>query len=124
MQPRTPEEMQDHAYPRLTAGQADCVGRYGARETLSKGQVLYAIGDRGFDFYLVLDGHIDLYDESADDPLRYRHIVTYGRNQFTGELTLLNGQRSLVRTVARGGTRVVRLTPAQLRSLLAEEPEI
>ncbi|MFD3492625.1 FAD-dependent oxidoreductase [Streptomyces sp. NPDC058690] len=91
---------------------------------MSEGQVLYAHGDRGFDFYLVLDGQIDLYDECPGDPRRHRHIVTYSRHQYTGELALLNGQTSLVRTVARGGTRVVRLTPAQLRSLLAEEPEI
>ncbi|MFK0288073.1 FAD-dependent oxidoreductase [Streptomyces sp. NPDC090499] len=122
--PQSPGEGEDHAYPRLSPAQADRMGGYGSRATLSEGQVLYANGDRGFDCYLILDGHIDLYDESHDDPMRYRRIVTYGRHQFTGELTLLNGQKSLVRAVARGGTRVVRLTPVQLRILLAEEPEI
>lgn len=124
MPPAVADEPPAQANPTLSAADVACVSGYGTRDTLLAGQVLYERGDRGFDLFLLLDGHIDVYDESAAGPAKGRHIVSYGPHQFTGELTLLNGHKSLARPVARERTRVVRLGPARLRSMLAQEPDI
>ncbi|AWW35861.1 FAD-dependent oxidoreductase [Streptomyces cadmiisoli] len=114
----------DSIFPKLPEDQVDSVRSYGKVERLEPGQILYSRGTTDFDFYLVLDGTIDIYqDGSPGDSPQDRIITVYTGGQFTGELSLLNRQKSLVEAVAREECTVIRLRPSQLRRLIANEPK-
>lgn len=113
----------ENVFPRLSEDQVQSVRSYGRVARLEPGQVLYSRGTTDFDFFLVLDGAIDAYqDGDPGDSLRKRTVAVFTSGQFTGELSLLNRQKSLVQTVARDRCTVIRLRPAQLRRLIANEP--
>lgn len=113
------------AFPKLVDAHIACVRAYGQEERLEPGQILYDRGSQDFDFYLVLDGTIDVYHQGRPgESLEQRIITVYSAREFTGELSLLNRQKSLVQAVAREASTVIRLRPPQLRRLIANEPNI
>jgi thioredoxin reductase (NADPH) len=69
----------------------------------------------------VLEGEIEvLAPHGATEAI----ITVHGRHEFTGEVTLLTGRRALVRGLARTQTRVLRLEPAQFRSIVQTDAEL
>ena len=112
----------DEAFPQLTAAQIDRATAFGRIESPAVGTVLFARGDIDVDFFLVLDGALEIYQDGADgrpDPFR-----VHGPGQFSGEMALFNRQKVLVggRMVVDG--RVARLTLPQLRRMMVAEPDI
>src|SRR5690606_18981553 len=78
-------------------------------------------GDRGVDFFLLVEGAIEIYEPTASGTAV---VATLTERQFTGELDLFNGRENLVGgRMARLG-QVVRIRRAQFRKLLAAEPDI
>ncbi|MFJ3639672.1 FAD-dependent oxidoreductase [Streptomyces sp. NPDC090108] len=111
-------------YPVLPEAQVERVREYGTVEELRAGQVLYTCGDTDFGFYLVTEGAVELYRDKSGRRSEKGVITVYRERQFTGELSLVNRQQSLVHAqVSRDGS-AIRLTPAQLRQLIANEPDI
>ncbi|MFD6027531.1 FAD-dependent oxidoreductase [Streptomyces griseoluteus] len=115
----------EDAFPMLSEDQVSRIREYGSADTLERGQILYSRGATGFDFFLILDGVIHIYQEgNPGDSVEDRTITVLTAAQFTGELSLLHRQKSLVQAVAREDCAVIRLRPAQLRTLMANEPDI
>lgn len=112
--------------PELSDEHAECLQRYGAQDQLAPGQVLYSRGDENFDFYFLREGTVNVYHQGSPGESEEQRIVTvYGsKRQFTGELSLLNRQKSLVDAVAVTHCTVIRLRQPQLRRMIANEPEI
>ncbi|GGT38563.1 FAD-dependent oxidoreductase [Streptomyces chromofuscus] len=112
-------------FPHLGDAHVDCLRRYGVPDQLEAGQLLYPRGAQDFDFYLILDGTVNVYQQGSPGESEKERIVTvYHGGQFTGELSLLNRQKSLVEAVAVESSHVIRLRPAQLRRMIANEPDI
>jgi thioredoxin reductase (NADPH) len=110
------------AFPQLTQAQVDRARTFGTVQSLAAGTTLFARGDRDVDFFLVLDGAIEIYQDGPDgqpDLLR-----VHGPRQFTGELALFNSQKVLVGARAAADSLVVRLTLPQLRRLMVAEVDI
>jgi thioredoxin reductase (NADPH) len=118
--------MNDGAAPRgpvLDDEQLRRLARYGVAEHVEAGRELYATGDDGYDFFLLLTAAVDIVrDATAIEPER---LIYRGRpGDFLGELNLLTGQRVyLTARVVSAGT-VVRLDAAMLRLVLAEQDDI
>lgn len=109
-------------FPRLGPEMISRVGAYGAEEALPSGVTLYQRGDRSADFFLVLDGEVETFDEG---PSRERRVFARHRaGQFTGETTFLNGRTSLVTSQTCTDARVLRVPRPEFRRLLAAEPDI
>jgi CRP-like cAMP-binding protein len=89
----------DQTFPRLPAETVDRVLRYGHPETFDGGAYLYQFGERGFDFFLVLDGTVDALDNDG----KGGNIVlaTYGAKQFSSELNLFSDRAALLSARAR-----------------------
>jgi thioredoxin reductase (NADPH) len=83
--------------------------------------VLFERGDATVDFFIVLDGFIEIYEHTADGP---RVFTTHAQNQFTGELDLFNNRKILVGGRLGADGRVIRMNRPQFRRLLAAEPEM
>jgi thioredoxin reductase (NADPH) len=105
-------------FPVLTADQIDRIRPFGEVQQLPAGTVLFERGERSVDFFVVLRGHIDIYEHTAEG---LRIITVHGENQFTGELDLFNDREILVGGRMGGDGEVLRLRRSQFRQLLAAE---
>ncbi len=86
------------AFPQLSDGQiAMLLGRGDDRRTTTVGDVLYRVGDRPYDFVVVLEGKVAIVEgyQSPDE----RVVGVHGRRRFLGEISLLTGQAAFVTAV-------------------------
>lgn len=88
---------------------------------MKAGSVLFERGERGVDFFVVLDGHIEIYEYSLNQP---KVIHVHGPQQFTGELDLFNRREILVGGRMGVDGRVLRISPESFRRLITAEPDI
>ena len=71
--PRTPYERQAQTFPRLDDEQVGRAKAFGSVDALPKGTVLFSRGDRTVDFFLVLEGNIEIYDDGPDGRAERHH---------------------------------------------------
>ena len=118
----TPFGNPEQTFPRLPAEMVDRIKQYGRVEALDGGTYLYKSGDRGFDFFLVLDGTIDVLESNE----RGGHVVlmTYGPNQFCGELNLFSDRAALLSARTLRPTQAIRVSSSKFRSMVSAEPDI
>ncbi len=109
------------AFPQLTDAQIDRLRPGGRVRDVKAGDVLFAEGDRGFSFYVVLDGAVEIIEHSRG----VAHTVTvHEPKEFTGDVDMLTGRVVLVTgRVARDG-QVLELSAAALRQAVDENPEL
>jgi thioredoxin reductase (NADPH) len=112
---------QETAFPQLTDAQIDLLRPGGRVRDVKAGDVLFAEGDRGFSFYVVLDGAAEIIEHSRG----VAHTVTvHEPREFTGDVDMLTGRVALVTgRVARDG-QVLELSAAALRQAVDENPEL
>ncbi len=109
-------------FPVLAEDQVERVSSYGKVEDLTKGSVLFSRGERGVDFFLILEGSIEITDSTPDGEEIV--VTTHARHQFTGELDLFNKRKILVGGRTGENSRVVRLTREQFRRMSSTEQDI
>jgi len=111
----------ERLFPRLTAAQIARVARHGRARPLHPGQVLYDRGDSSAPFVLVVTGGVEvLRHTAAQDEL----VAVYGPGQFTGEVSLLSGRRTLVSARAYAAGEALELDREQLLALVQTDAEI
>ncbi|MFN3353039.1 MAG: FAD-dependent oxidoreductase [Brevundimonas sp.] len=117
-----PYAREAQTFPVLPEEMADRIAAYGQAETLDDGTLVFERGQRSVDFFLVLDGAVEIYDlDERGQP----HVFTlHGPRQFTGEVDLFNDRQILVSGRTRGATRVVRLKRDVFRRMIAAEADI
>ena len=120
--PSDPYARGAETFPRLSDEQVERVSAFGTVEALSEGTVLFERDDRGVDFFLVLDGHIEIYEPGPDGAPVVMTI--HAEHQFTGELDLFNDRGILVGGRMGADGRVARLRRPDFRRMLAAEPDI
>jgi thioredoxin reductase (NADPH) len=109
------------AFPQLTDAQIDLLRPGGRVRDVKAGDVLFAEGDRGFSFDVVLVGAAEIIEHSRG----VAHTVTvHEPREFTGDVDMLTGRVALVTArVVRDG-RVLELSAAALRRAVDENPEL
>ncbi|HYZ63549.1 MAG TPA: cyclic nucleotide-binding domain-containing protein, partial [Acetobacteraceae bacterium] len=122
LEPDDPYAREAQTFPRLPDDMVQRIAQYGTDERLEPGQLLFCRGDRNVDFFLVLEGTVEVFEPgpTSDEHTVHRH----GPSQFTGELDLFNERQILVSGRAGPGTRVVRIKRADFRRMIAAEPDI
>ncbi len=120
--PADPYGRATETFPRLTGEQVRRVAAFGTVQDLPRGTVLFERDDRSVDFFLVLDGHIEIYEEGPGG--RPEVMTVHARHQFTGELDLFNDRAILVGGRMGVDGRVARLSRPQFRRMLAAEPDV
>jgi thioredoxin reductase (NADPH) len=114
-------ELQTHSFRILTAAQVDRVLAWGNRREVRSGEILIEPHEINPPFFVVLSGSIEIVQRALNGE---QVIATHGPNQFTGELTTISGQRSLVRArVLEGGT-VIEVKAEGLRSLVDRNSDL
>ncbi len=120
--PSDPYEREAQTFPRLTEEQVARAKAFGCVQDLPEGTVLFERGQHTVDFFLVLQGKVEIYDTGPDGQPNI--FTVHGERQFTGELDLFSDRNILVG--GRMGTdgRVARMSRPQFRRMLAAEPDI
>jgi len=116
-----PASDQQTAFPTLTTEQIEALRPYGTPEDTERGQVLVAEGDRGFDFFVVLEGAVEITERSGGDESR---ITLHEAGEFTGDVDMLTGRAALFTATAREAGRVLRLCSDCIQRVIAEEPDL
>ncbi|MEM7636170.1 MAG: FAD-dependent oxidoreductase [Pseudomonadota bacterium] len=120
--PSDPYNREQQIFPKLSDEQMDRLVGYGSVEHLPAGTVLFQRGDRRADFFLILDGNIEIFDlDDHGEPIVF---TTHAKSQFTGELDLFNDRQILVGGRTGVDSRVARLTRAQFNRMYSTEQDI
>ena len=108
-------------FPVLTAAQIDRVRHSGKLRTVKAGDILFEPGDTNVPFFVLLSGRMEIVQP---DLTGERPITTHGPGQFTGEITMISGQRCLVRGRVTEPGEFLELSGDGLRSIVARDAEL
>ena len=90
-----------------------------SRKVYRNGETLFAVGDRDFKFHIIKSGEVEIIDYSGDVP---KTLVVHAKGSFTGDISHLTGNPSVVGAVARGDCEVVEISREALRQVLNQCP--
>jgi thioredoxin reductase (NADPH) len=120
--PADPDARKAQTFPRFTAEMMERVAGYGGEEAVPAGTPMFTRGERSVDFFVVIDGCIEIFDHDRHHAPRV--FATLRGRQFTGELDLFNDREVFVSGRAGEDSRVIRIHRADFRRLVTGEPDI
>jgi len=120
--PADPYEREAQTFPRLSAEMVARIATYGSEERFEANTIVFSRGDRGVDFFLVLEGVIEIFD--YDEQSQPQVFAEVRERQFAGELDLFNDRQVLVSGRTGEPSRIVRIKRADFRRLVSSEPDI
>ncbi|WP_158792909.1 FAD-dependent oxidoreductase [Granulicella sp. L60] len=109
-------------FPRLSPEMVARISTYGSRETLPKGCSAFERGNRNVDFFVVLEGELEIL--SVDRSGKSIRVTTVSEREFTGELDLVNERANLVDGRAVVDSEVLRIRRTDFRRLITCESDI
>jgi thioredoxin reductase (NADPH) len=122
LDPTDPYAREAQTFPRLSSEMTARIASYGSEEPLEKGAFVFEHGQRNIDFFVVLEGTIEIFDL---DPRGEPNMIRIHREgEFTGDVDLFNGRRIVVSGRAGVDGRVVRVKRADFRRLVSLEADI
>jgi thioredoxin reductase (NADPH) len=108
-------------FPTLKPEQIARIERYGTRRTVRRGELLFDQGSEGISFYVILSGALEIVrpHKGKEDS-----IVVHRPGQFTGEVNMLTGRRSLARGRVIEDGEVLEVSGESLRTLVQTDSEL
>ncbi len=115
------EERRKQMFPRLSDAQIARLTRYGARRFVPAGELLFDQGTPAPGIHVILGGSLEIVRPGilGDDP-----IVVHHAGEFTGEISLLAGRRTLVRGRMVEAGDVLFIDQQGLRRIIQEDSEV
>jgi len=110
------------ASPRLTDDMIRRVRDYGTLVSVPKDSILFTLGEKEVDMFVILQGSIAIY--AFDECEQWTNTVHLGGRQFSGELDLFNSQCTLVQARTSEDSVLIRVSRPQLRRLMRAEGDI
>ncbi len=77
LDPTDPVNRQTQVFPRLSEDMASRISAYGRVENFAKGTLIFERGQRSIDFFLVLEGSIEIFE--LDDHVPPLSLASYPR---------------------------------------------
>src|SRR5215212_6720476 len=115
------DEIRSTRAPKLNEDQIEVLSRYGETRKTEVGQVLFRAGDTTNDFFVVLEGEVEMIDDFAGEA---RTIAVFLAGRFLGELNILTGQAMYLSAVVREGGEVLAISRERLKEVVTEEPNL
>ena len=108
-------------FPKLTMTQIGRITAHGRTRSVKPGEVLIEQGDISVPFFVVITGEVEIVRPFG----AYETLVTvHGHGEFTGEVNMLSGRRSLVRARATKVGEVIELNHQQMLGLVQTDAEL
>ena len=114
-------DMSTQAFPTLTEAQISRVRAVGKVRQVTPGEILFRPGDTSVPFFVLLSGALEIVQPDVSGE---RQIVKHGPGHFTGEMTMISGQRCLVLGRVTEAGDVIELSGEGLRSLITRDAEL
>ena len=114
-------ESHTQVFPTLTEAQINRVRPFASLRQVKLGDVLFSADDSDVPFFILLSGSMEIVQPDMNGE---RLVASHGPGEFTGEMTMITGHRSLVcgRMTDRG--EVLEMSGSGLRSLVARDGEL
>jgi thioredoxin reductase (NADPH) len=109
------------AFPVLTTAQINRVRPGSKLREVKKDEILFEPGDENVPFFVLLSGSMEIVQP---DLTGERTVATHGPGEFTGEMPMISGRRSLVRGRVTAPGEYLELSGDGLRSLIARDAEL
>ncbi|HEY6465285.1 MAG TPA: FAD-dependent oxidoreductase [Candidatus Acidoferrales bacterium] len=109
------------AFPVLTSAQINRVRACSTTRKTAPGEILFAPGDTKVPFFVLLSGRMEIVQP---DIAGERPIAQHGPGEFTGEMTMISGQRCLVLGRVKEPGEFLELGGEGLRSLISRDAEL
>ena len=108
-------------FPKLTQVQIGRIASHGRTRSVQPGEVLIEQGDTSVPFFVVITGEVEILR-----PLGTREtlITVHDPGEFTGEVNMLSGRRSLVRARVTKPGKVIELDHQQMLGLVQTDAEL
>jgi thioredoxin reductase (NADPH) len=122
VQPTDPYyERRDQLFPKLDAAQIARIAPFGSKRKVARGEILFEAGDVRTHFFVIISGTLELvnFDRGVE-----KLITISEAGEFTGEVDMLSGRRSLVRGRMREDGEVIVVDRADLRGLVQTDAEL
>src|SRR5918912_1664630 len=108
-------------FPKLVPEQISRIAAYGLTRSVQSGEVLIEQGDTSVPFFVVITGEVEIVRPFG----AYETLVTvHGSGQFTGEVNMLSGRRSLFRARATKAGKVIELDRTHMMALVQTDAEL
>ncbi len=114
-------DAQTQAFPVLTEAQIRRIRLLGHVRNVERGEIVFNINDPEIPFFVLLSGKMDIVQPGLEGE---RTIASHGPGEFTGEMTMISGQRGLVCGRVTEGGEFIELNGDTLRSLVAKDAEL
>ncbi len=116
-------DLQSIAFPTLDDAQIAELGRctHANSHLYRDGETLFAVGDRDFKFHVIRSGDVEIIDFSGDKP---KTLTVHHKGGFTGDISHLTGNPSVVTAIARGDCEVYEISRDTLRQTLNQCPTL
>jgi thioredoxin reductase (NADPH) len=109
-------------FPFLTAAQIDRIRPSGHVRHVDRGEILFQPGQTDVSFFVLLSGGMEIVQTDLDGGERI--VVKHAPSQFTGEMTMISGQRCLVLGRVSEPGEFLELSAEALRTLVARDAEL
>lgn len=81
-------------------------------------EVIFDIKEQAYSMYLIIQGHVDIYDQSN------MKLASLSEGAFFGEEAIFNGRPREYRAVSKGQTELLVLSGSDLLVLIHEYPKV
>src|SRR6476660_6205743 len=114
-------ERRELMFPTLTAAQIARIAAHGRRRPVARGDVLLDRGEESNHFFVVTAGAVEIVQGDGADATV---LIVHHPGQFTGELHMLSGRRSLARARVLEAGEVIEVDRETLRTLVQTDGEL
>jgi thioredoxin reductase (NADPH) len=111
----------DLTFPKLTAEQIARLMPIGVRRKVAQGEIIFDQGEPHRSFFVILKGRVEIVNPSSGGELP---VIDHNEGEFTGEVDMLSGRRSLVRARAATDCELLEIDPANLRRIVQTDAEL
>jgi thioredoxin reductase (NADPH) len=109
------------AFPVLDLVEIEKLAQFAEKERWADGDILIAAGQIDYPFFVVLNGQIEIAEESSGS----RQTVTIHQpGEFTGDVDMLTSRPSFFTAISKGVSETYKIEAKDLRSLLNQIPSL
>jgi len=106
--------------PNLSPKQIDRIRSVALLRSVQAGEVLYEPSQPDVPLFIVLEGNVSISRTGEDDKI----LAVREANQFTGEMSVISGKRSLLKARVSADGGVLELSRDKVLSLMAKDTEL
>jgi thioredoxin reductase (NADPH) len=117
------DAIDDEAFPMLGGHHLTRLRDYGRRAEAEAGELLVRAGQSGYDFIVLESAKVETFLEAGVGHSEAA-LVRLGPGQFLGELNLLTGQATYLRSRVTATGTVIRISPSRFRDLMDHDTEL